>query len=137
MKNILSLFLIGFFFCFAKCNKDDIDISALPPATQEGRNTLGFMLNGKPWTPKGFNGRANLSIDVDFAFNSGGFSIAAYREIPLNTDESFGIGIKDSLNFMSVPVVLQLNKTLCMVYGLRIPFAITTGQTSTPFHQEI
>jgi hypothetical protein len=117
MKKILSLLLITYFFCYAKCNKEDLGFSALPPATQEGRNTLGFMLNGKPWTPKGFNGRANLSIDVDFGFNSGGFSIAAYREIPPNTDESFGIGIKDSLNFMLIPVTLQLNKN--SLYGVR------------------
>jgi hypothetical protein len=79
MKNILSLLLITYFFCYAKCNKEDLDFSALPPATQEGRNTLGFMFNGNPWTPKGFNGTANLSLYYDATYSGGVFNLAAYR----------------------------------------------------------
>jgi hypothetical protein len=93
MRKLLLLSLIVSIFSFAKCNKDKIDNNGLPSATQEGRNTIGFMINGQPWTPKGSNGTANLSIDVDFGLNEGIFGIAAYRIIS-NIDESFGIGIK-------------------------------------------
>ena len=37
----------------AGCKKDNTDPNGLPPATQEGKNTAGFLLNGQPWLPKG------------------------------------------------------------------------------------
>ncbi len=74
MKNLISLFLIITLFSFAKCHKDKIDSNGLPAATQEGKNTLGFILNGKPWTPKGFNGTANLSLYYDPIYSGGVFS---------------------------------------------------------------
>jgi len=53
--------LIFFFLLLsiAGCHVDSIKpviqssqpVSILPPATQEGKNTLGFMLNGQVWTP--------------------------------------------------------------------------------------
>lgn len=33
------------------CTKDDIDPNGLPKATQSGKNTAGFLLNGQPWLP--------------------------------------------------------------------------------------
>lgn len=35
------------------CKKDNTDPNGLPPATQAGKNTAGFLLDGKPWLPKG------------------------------------------------------------------------------------
>ena len=35
----------------AGCKKDDTDPNGLPPATQDGKNTAGFLLNGQPWLP--------------------------------------------------------------------------------------
>ena len=110
MKNILSLFLIGFFFCFAKCNKEDLDFSTLPPATQEGRNTLGFMLNGKAWAPKGFRVTGNLSIDYDPGYNQGIFNIVAY-DFSTPISQQFTIGIRDSLNFINAPISFHLNQS--------------------------
>ena len=34
------------------CKKDETDPNGLPPATQDGKNTAGFLLNGQPWLPK-------------------------------------------------------------------------------------
>ena len=101
MKNILLLFFVGF-FCFAKCNKETLYNNGLPAATQQGKNTLAFMLNGQAWTPKGFNGTANLSVDVDFGFNDGIFNVVGYRTTN-STTEQFTIGISDSLNVITVP----------------------------------
>lgn len=38
-----------------KCKKDETGIEALPPATQEGKNTFGCLVNGEAFTPKGSN----------------------------------------------------------------------------------
>jgi hypothetical protein len=115
-----NLFLLLSFlsFCSLRCHKDQIDNnSGLPPATQEGKNTLGFLLNGQPWTPQGFNGTANLSIDYDPGFNSGVLGISAYRIISSSNREYFSLGIKDSLNYYSAPFSFQLtNSGLYRIY---------------------
>jgi hypothetical protein len=115
MKKILLLPLIITLFCFAKCRKDKLDSNGLPPATQEGRNTLGFMLNGQPWTPKGSRLTGNLSIDFDPGYHQGIFGIVAYNFIPALA-EQFIIGIRDSLNFIQSPITLQLSET--SLYGI-------------------
>lgn len=79
MKNTLLLLLIATTFCFARCVKEPVGNNGLPPATQTGANTLGFLLNGQPWTPKGFNGSANLSLYYDPSFRGGVFNISAYK----------------------------------------------------------
>ena len=81
MKNIILLLLVAFVFCFARCKKDTVDSNGLPAATQDGKNTFGFMLNGQPWTPQGNNGTANLSLYYDATLAGGGFNLAAYRII--------------------------------------------------------
>src|SRR5258705_231264 len=105
MKKILLFPILITFFCFAKCHKENLVVNSLPPATQEGKNILGFMLNGQPWTPKGHRVTSNLSIDVDFGYHQGIFGIVAYNFIP-TTAEQLTIGIRDSLNFIQAPVTL-------------------------------
>jgi len=58
------IFLSIFFISIAGCKKHKSNpIDQLPPATQTGANTLGFLLNGEPWTPKGWDGSTtNLSL---------------------------------------------------------------------------
>ncbi|HSC55072.1 MAG TPA: hypothetical protein VLC98_15680 [Phnomibacter sp.] len=73
-----------FCFSYAQCLKDKLyddglDDSGLPRITQEGKNTLGFMLNGEPWLPAGNNVSGNLSIYYDPTFSAGVFNIAAHR----------------------------------------------------------
>jgi hypothetical protein len=75
---------------------------------------LGFLLNGQPWTPQGNNGTANLSIDVDFGFNQAVFGISAYR---LSSGEHIGFGIKDSLNFTSIPSTLLFAEQTLFQFG--------------------
>ncbi len=72
MKKILTAITIIFIFCFAQCKKPKVDSNGLPAATQEGKNTFGFLLNGQPWPPHGFNGTANLSLYYDAAIAGGG-----------------------------------------------------------------
>lgn len=119
IKSSLFLFIVLILCCFS-CHKHKLlESNGLPPATQGGKNTMGFLLNGKPWLPAGYDGgTANLTFDYEPNFKNGGFDIAAYQRINgRNYDESFGFGISDSLNYMSIPITLPLGqKTL---FGLR------------------
>ena len=126
MKHNIYILLLVITSGFTQCckekpnNNNDNDIPGLPPATQTGANTLGFLLNGVPWTPAGNNGTANLSIDFDPGINNGGFGIFGYRGIAVGNVEYFGIGITDSLNFKTAPFSLLLyNKSKYSILFLR------------------
>ena len=117
MKTTLTAIAIISIFCFAKCQKEKPDANGLPAATQEGKNTLGFLLNGQPWKPQGNNGTANLSIDFDAGFNNGVCGISAYRIISSNNREYFKFGIVDSLNFYTAPFKIPVtNSGLSLFY---------------------
>ena len=109
MKNLMLLLLIAFVFSFAQCKKSNPDSNGLPAATQDGKNTLGFLLNGQPWKPQGTVLTGNLSIDFDINFNQGIFNIVAYDFTSPNP-EQLTIGVRDSLIFMSAPFSLNLNR---------------------------
>jgi len=121
MKNLLYTLVVFACFCFAACKKhhdpQPDNPYGLPNATQSGKNTLGFLLNGKPWTPQGFNGTANLSIDFDKGVNNGIFGISTYRILSNDNRQYFGLSVSDSLNFISTPKTYQLgNNSLFGVY---------------------
>lgn len=74
------LFIALFFLDSCKKHKHDNPVDQLPHATQTGANTLGFLLNGEVWTPKGRVGiTSNLSVSVDQGYKNGIFNIAACR----------------------------------------------------------
>lgn len=56
-------------------------IEQLPPATQEGKNICGFLVNGKVWLPKGRigNGEPNLKWWYDPGYHNGTFNINGSR----------------------------------------------------------
>lgn len=103
---LLTIILFTTISC-SSCKKNITDPNGLPAATQSGTKTLGFLLNGQPWTPQGYTGNANLSLDIDFGFRNGIFDIAAERTVGNNT-EQFTIGT-DSLNFFTIPVTLNIS----------------------------
>ncbi len=109
MKNLILATLIISIFCFSDCKKNTIDSNGLPKATQEGKNTLGFLLNGQPWTPKGIRGTGNLSIDLDPGIGNGILGINAYNFEPVNS-EQFQIGLADSINFVTAPQIFTINR---------------------------
>src|SRR6476620_10145724 len=57
LQNLCLLLLAFSFLLFSgmKCKKDTTGIDALPPATQEGKETFGCLVNGEVFTPKGSN----------------------------------------------------------------------------------
>lgn len=114
MKHVLLLLTITSLLALG-CRRErpnkprDRDIQGLPPATQTGANTLGFLLNGKPWTPQGNNGTANLSIDFDPGIKNGYVSIAARQFLPSNIAQLI-IGIRDSVNFSTPPQQYKIGR---------------------------
>lgn len=91
----------------AACNReapqptDPLDL--LPPATQTGENTLGFLLNGEPWTP-------NRLFQGDYRKSDGRFGFSArnvqFDENGNHSGSHFGIGS------ISVPIYNEGNYTL-------------------------
>ena len=88
------------------------DTPGLPPATQIGANTFGFLLNGQPWVPSGNNGSGNnLSISHDLGIRNGVIGIGAYKVLAnLPNGEYFGLGYW-SLNRINAPITINLKDT--------------------------
>lgn len=64
----------------SQCKKADLTPEEqLPPTTQTGANTFGCLVNGQPWTPKGYNGTSNYSVSYDAGLNGGVFDLQTYR----------------------------------------------------------
>ena len=84
MKNLITslivIVLVTALGC-SSCKKDVTDPNNLPPTTQDGKNTFGFLLNGQAWTPQGNNGTGNLSLNYDATFSGGVFNLSAYRNV--------------------------------------------------------
>lgn len=55
----------------------------LPPATMNGANTFGAMVNGKVWLPKGRPSffQSNFKVVYDSGYRGGTLSIVAYRQV--------------------------------------------------------
>jgi hypothetical protein len=78
MKNnyLLLASLLGLSQCQ---HADPSPVDQLPPATQTGANTFGCLVNGQPWTPKGYNGTSNYSVVYDGGIQGGHLDIQTYR----------------------------------------------------------
>lgn len=80
----------------SECRKknDPSPEAQLPPATQEGRNAFGCLLNGQAWTPSGsngFNGSPNYSVSYDPTYKGGTLNISTYRYFGEGTRNKQGI----------------------------------------------
>ena len=113
MKHNIYILLLVITIGFTQCckekpnNSNNNNIPGLPPVTQTGTNTLGFLLNGVPWVPEGPN---NLSMDYDPGFNDGILGIVAYRRISINNSTQFLIGIRDSLNHIDFSEEIKIGR---------------------------
>jgi hypothetical protein len=70
------LLSVSFYSCWL-IEDDKTELEKLPPETQEGKNTLGFLLNGEAWIPKGSFFKSKL--DVSFDEESFGFEIETIK----------------------------------------------------------
>lgn len=73
MRPLLSFFLLCAFLSLTACNGDDPNpIEQLPPATQSGMNTLGCLINGQAFTPKGGGlSGPDRGASYQFVYNNG------------------------------------------------------------------
>ena len=61
------------------CAKDDDPTAQLPPETRSGANTFGCLVNGQPWTPKGYDGTLNYTLYYDRTYRGGNLGLSTYR----------------------------------------------------------
>jgi hypothetical protein len=103
-----------------QCKKAALDpVDQLPPATQTGANTIGCLVNGQPWVPKGYNGISNYSIVY---LNSGNFDLFTYRypdasnyfqRITLNVSSDCKVGSYSFRSPRRTRAVFQDTRTSC------------------------
>jgi hypothetical protein len=107
------IFLTGCISC-----KKQLDGSSLPPITQTGANTFGFLLNGQLWTPdpdKGLIYTPHLKIGVNFSTNgyfsafNGFFTISASKNVG-NYGQTISIS-SSNLNAITTPYTYKLSDT--------------------------
>ncbi|MEZ4772921.1 MAG: hypothetical protein R3D00_07050 [Bacteroidia bacterium] len=98
MKTLAFLFLLLLAACEREAPQPPDPLDLLPPATQTGENTLGFLLDGEPWMPNRIfqgdyrksDGRFNIyTRNVQFdgngnpsgsSFSIGSISVQVYQE---------------------------------------------------------
>lgn len=101
MKHTVNVLLlcIMFFASALKCKKNPPPLvidntEKLPPATQEGKNTCGFLLNGKVWVPKGSSGlNSKMSWYYDATLNGGTFNLRCARYVANENVTTFTIAM--------------------------------------------
>ncbi len=95
-RNQILLFFILLAFCMGcKCKEAISPEDKLPPATQIGANTFGFLENGDVWLPKGFSGTKNPSWYYDPTYGGGDFSISAYKYENENNKQTIIVGSRN------------------------------------------
>jgi hypothetical protein len=71
------------------CSKNSINPSnTLPPATDTGENTLGFVIDGQVWVPQGNNGTSRLDLSYDPQLYGGTMLLNGYS-ITSDTDREY------------------------------------------------
>lgn len=82
VKQYLVL-LVALALLLTQCQKKDAGPTQpedqLPAATQTGAGTIGYLLNGQPWTPSGHVGTPNFTLDYDPSYLGGALQVKCYR----------------------------------------------------------
>ena len=90
---LLLLALSFTLFTGMKCKKENNSVNnQLPPITQEGKNTFGFLLNGEVWLPKAPILKSKLDLSYDPNYLNGSFGIFANRYISSSDKMELTIG---------------------------------------------
>ncbi|MFZ6011014.1 MAG: hypothetical protein ACOYXT_11775, partial [Bacteroidota bacterium] len=105
MKINLFILLFASLIGCEQCEDNLTELEKLPPATQEGKNTFGCLVNGKAWVPK-------TSIDAAAFYQGGLLSIGADLVSP---DQSIGLSIYDEGVRIATGDFFELgiNPTIC------------------------
>jgi len=80
-KTILALCTLVALLGTAACSLKEIfeKKEKLPNINSENSKVFGFLLNGKVWLPKGYDGSPKYQVDVDPTFSDGILDILVYR----------------------------------------------------------
>ncbi len=105
-KNLIFIFCL---FFFNSCKKNAID--ALPPVTQNGANTFGCLVNGKPWVSTGkpaslFN-RGTKAIEGGYILTSL-LKDSARNNVSLMAERGDGTSIDIYINNVYKPGIYPL-----------------------------
>ena len=105
----LTLFLLVSLL-FSSCKKDKAEpIDQLPPATQEGKNTFGCLVNGEAFIPKGsiFSGP---NTECYYQYVREGFHFHVSGEDRSRSDNVLGININTDSLKIEEGTVINLTK---------------------------
>jgi len=112
------LFFISISFFFSACKKNIPAIDQLPPATQIGAHTLGCLVNGKVFKPKGdlFSGPI---LSCAYQYINGGYYFQL-KAINKGSSTNYSIGIfTDSLKIENnVSYTLKTKNEKKGIYGI-------------------
>lgn len=91
----------------ASCKKDKASEDQLPAATQIGANTLGCLVNGKVFVPKGYGstGRPNPYVQYDYGLNGQPYLIIEgqqYTSNQINGNIRIGFGNLNALGYYPI-----------------------------------
>lgn len=119
----------------AACKKDTNDPDGLPPATQEGKKTAGFLLNGKPWLPKISPLNAGSSPVGAFwspYITQGGrrLSVAFSRYQDDSNEQSFSFYLSDIRQAGTFEINQYINPNV--ISGPRPPYAVYSILSPSP-----
>jgi hypothetical protein len=110
-----------------KCKKDNQqpDKEQLPPVTQTGAHTFGFLLNGEVWLPKTPLLMERLDLTYDPDYKSGSFGITANRYLSSESEMRLSIGLIGvnkigKYDFQNNGVIYKDTKSGCYYFENRI-----------------
>lgn len=129
----LFAFLLLILTSSSNCKKGGLFGDKLPAATQEGKNTCGFLVNGKVWLAVrgGFD---YVSCYYDETYNGGTFNIhgVKYEAGSNSKHTSFGIG---GFNIKSAGVYkLNVNADKVASFTTSDPFCMYQWYDTIPNH---
>lgn len=108
---LLPLFLVPLLLA-SSCKKDDTDPNGLPAATQEGKNTGGFLVNGEPWLPKasavGNNPYTVSAAYGPLMYRAHRLEMSMFRYQDVNNNQSLTL----YLAYVRQPGTYQLNQDI-------------------------
>lgn len=130
--SIFSLLFLLIVTTGSNCKKN-IFGEKLPAATQEGKNTCGFLVNGKVWVASN-NGFDELSSYYDPTYNGGTFHISAkkYNE---GSNSDFTSFVVASYNISGTGYYkLNLNPDAIGIFSNSINYCIRDWDDTIPNH---
>ncbi len=78
-------------FAASSCKKDDLDPNGLTKATQEGKNTAGWLFDGRAWVPKSSSISTGPPINGYWRKTRGGRSLSISIS-QFSRQEDWGVG---------------------------------------------